>query len=229
MVATRLVRVQRLSPVRVPPHVRNSLVIACMAPLLAAALIPHTVIAQQGHGEEIFQRLCVACHTVGGGDLIGPDLRGVEGRRTEEWIIRFVQHSQQMVTEGDSTAVALFERYQRIPMPDQPLTDDEIRAVVEFAASGQSEGPAALAAATPEQVQLGQDLFQGTVRFANSGPTCNSCHDVANDAVIGGGVLAAELTTVFTRLGGPGVRAIIGSPPFPVMQRAYLDRPLTEE
>jgi hypothetical protein len=83
--------------------------------------------------------------------------------------------------------------------------------------------------ATEEQVVLGQNLFQGTTRFANSGPTCNSCHDVTHDAVIGGGLLAAELTTVFSRLGGPGVRAILGSPPFPVMQRAYADKPLTED
>ena len=47
--------------------------------------------------------------------------------------------------------------------------------------------------------------------------------------MIGGGILAAELTTVFSRLGGPGVRAILGSPPFPVMQRAYRDKPLTDD
>jgi hypothetical protein len=64
--------------------------------------------------------------------------------------------------------------------------------------------------------------------LSNGGPACNSCHDVTNDAVIGGGILAKELTTVFSRLGGPGVRAILGSPPFPVMQRAYEDDPLTE-
>jgi hypothetical protein len=52
---------------------------------------------------------------------------------------------------------------------------------------------------------------------------------VTNDAVIGGGVLAAELTSVFSRLGGATVRAILGSPPFPVMQRAYRDKALTDD
>jgi hypothetical protein len=78
-------------------------------------------------------------------------------------------------------------------------------------------------------VLLGQALFQGDRRLSNAGPTCNSCHEVTNDAVIGGGILAVELTTVFSRLGGPGVRAIIGSPPFPVMERAYRDKALTDE
>ena len=73
------------------------------------------------------------------------------------------------------------------------------------------------------------DLFQGKIPLANGGPTCNSCHEVTNDAVIGGGVLARDLTTVFSRLGGPGVRAIVGNSPFPLMQRAYEDKALTDE
>jgi hypothetical protein len=71
-------------------------------------------------------------------------------------------------------------------------------------------------------------LFQGKIRFSNGGPTCNACHDVKNDAVIGGGILASELTTVFSKMGGPGVQAIVGSPPFPIMQAAYQDKVLTE-
>ena len=87
----------------------------------------------------------------------------------------------------------------------------------------------ALRAATPEDIRKGQGLFQGTIRFANVGPACNSCHHVRNDAVIGGGVLARELTTVFGRLGAPGVQAILGRAPFPVMEQAYMGRALTED
>lgn len=82
---------------------------------------------------------------------------------------------------------------------------------------------------TEEEVELGQGLFQGTTRFENGGPACNSCHDVVNDKIIGGGILAKELTTVFSRLGGSvAVRARIESSPFPVMQRAFKGRPLTD-
>ena len=41
-------------------------------------------------------------------------------------------------------------------------------------------------------------------------------------------MLAIELTEVFGRLGGAGVRAILGAPPFPVMQRAYKEQPLVD-
>jgi hypothetical protein len=39
-------------------------------------------------------------------------------------------------------------------------------------------------------------------------------------------MLARDLTTVISRLGGPAVQTILGSPPFPVMQRAYAGRRL---
>jgi hypothetical protein len=139
-----------------------------------------------------------------------------------------------MVRGGDSVAVARFEEFNRIPMPDQPLSDQEIRQIILYV---RGAATATVTAALPDsgqrateaQILLGQALFQGKIRFARGGPSCNSCHDVTNDAIIGGGVLARELTTVFSRLGGPGVRAILGSPPFPVMQRAYRGKPLADE
>ncbi len=187
---------------------------------------------QKNFHQKNFQTLCSGCHTIGGGRLVGPDLQGVGERRSEAWIIKFVQHSQQLVAAGDPDAVAIFEKFNRIPMPDWPLSDEEIRGIIGYIrgmGTAVPVQPALQEGATEAQVLLGQALFQGTTRLTNGGPTCNSCHEVRNDAVIGGGVLARELTTAFSRLGGPGVRAILGSPPFPVMQRAYAGKPLTDE
>ena len=154
-----------------------------------------------------------------------------------------------MKHSGDADAVALFEAVNGIVMPDAYITDAQITEVLAYIkiASTATEAPAAggetladepaapavaedVPAASPEEIEIGQNMFQGTIRFANGGPACNACHDVRNDAVIGGGVLAAELTTAFTRMGGSaGVRAILGSAPFPVMQSAYKGKDLTED
>jgi cytochrome c2 len=193
-------------------------------------------------GSTTFGGLCVACHTIGGGRLVGPDLAGVTDRRSEQWLIDFITSSQTMIQAGDPDAVALFEEYNSMVMPDALVPAPEVLAVIEYmsaqsAATDQPEAtpeiapeqPAEIIAVSPDVIVLGQDLFQGKVRFSNGGPTCNACHDVTHDAVIGGGNLAAELTSVFSRMSSAGVEAILGRPPFPVMQAAYQDQPLTED
>lgn len=203
--------------------------------ILSLSAGPSSLMAQQS-GEEIFQQKCVACHSAGSDRLIGPGLAGVLTQRDRAWVKRFIMRPDLVLGSEDSIAAALLQEYL-IPMPNLGVTDAEAEALIAFlggggrgAATGETGAPPdVVEPATEEQILLGQDLFQGKIRFTNGGPTCNACHDVIHDAVIGGGVLAAELTTVFSRLGGPGVRAIIGSPPFPVMQRAYLNKALTDE
>lgn len=187
-------------------------------------------------GQKIFQTNCSVCHSIGGGRLLGPDLADVHDRRTQEWLEKFVKSSQTMVKSGDADAIAIFEKFNKIVMPDIAISEEQIKAALEHIknTSGSTENqPAAktvpvVQAASKEDILLGSKLFQGKIRFENEGPTCISCHDVKNDAVIGGGVLAKELTTVFSKMGGTGVRAILGSAPFPVMEAAYKNKALTE-
>jgi cytochrome c2 len=203
----------------------------CLAALGVSAA-PASLLAQAS-GQAIFEEKCVVCHSAGSDRIVGPGLAGVLDRRERAWVKRFIMQPDQMLT-SDSIAIALMEEYL-VMMPNFGITDTEAEQLMTFLATGGAPAgtpaapPVAVQPATEEQIVLGQNLFQGTTRFTNSGPTCNSCHDVTHDAVIGGGLLAAELTTVFSRLGGPAVRAILGSPPFPVMQRAYADKPLTED
>jgi len=198
----------------------------------------------QDPGEQVFNTTCFACHTIGGGRLIGPDLAGVHEKRSQEWLENFVKSSQSVIKAGDPEAVAIFEEYSGMMMPDAAASDEQIRQVLSYIsaqsllAQGSVDVPSADIAATDlatpvepaleEDILAGQDLFQGSLRLVNGGPACNSCHEVRHDAVIGGGILAAELTTVFSRMGGAGVTAILGRAPFPVMQTAYVEHPLTE-
>jgi len=197
----------------------------------------------QEPGEQVFNTTCFACHTIGGGRLVGPDLLGVHERRSRAWLEGFVKSSQSMIDNGDAEAVALFAEFNQLPMPDSINSDEQIRQVLDYieaqssAAVAETSAEALVAVDQPEvqqqpaseeDIQTGQALFQGILRFENGGPACNACHEVRNDAVIGGGILATELTSVFSRMGGAGVKAILGHAPFPVMQAAYQDRLLTE-
>lgn len=83
-------------------------------------------------GKSIFISRCAACHNINK-VMTGPALAGVYDRRTEEWIIKFVKSSQTLVKGGDKDATALFEKFNRIPMPDHPdLTEENIKNIIEY-------------------------------------------------------------------------------------------------
>ncbi|MDF1550645.1 MAG: c-type cytochrome, partial [Bacteroidales bacterium] len=88
------------------------------------------MMAQKGPVENF--KVCAACHTIGGGKMIGPDLKGVNDRHDEAWLIKFIRSSQTMIKSGDKVAIQLFEENNKIPMPDNNLTDDEIRELLAY-------------------------------------------------------------------------------------------------
>jgi nitrite reductase (NO-forming) len=79
-----------------------------------------------------FESKCVACHAIAGceGKKIGPDLLGVTQRRDEQWITRFLKSPEQMFAT-DPAAKALLGKY-KVPMPNQNLSDAEIRGYLKY-------------------------------------------------------------------------------------------------
>jgi cytochrome c551/c552 len=83
-------------------------------------------------GKTIFSTRCAGCHNVNK-VVTGPALAGVDQRRSIDWIVKFVHSSQTLVKSGDKDAVALFEKFNKIPMPDHSdLTPDNIKSIVEY-------------------------------------------------------------------------------------------------
>ena len=213
---------------------KNCVWLLASALFLAGVLSTPEARAAQQEGKALFQQKCTACHTIGKGNLVGPDLKGVTAKRKRSWLIRWISEPDRMMAEGDSIATGLLKEFNNVPMPNMELSSAEAESVVSYL-EGPLQKPAApkksdsLPAPSQDEIALGRNLFQGKIRFVNDGPSCTSCHHVKNDAVIGGGILAKELTTVFSRMGGEGVRAILGGPPFPVMQIAYKGMPFTDD
>ena len=76
-------------------------------------------------GKLNFESKCLACHSIGRGDKLGPDLLGVTKRRTEVWLTKWLKSPEKML-ESDPDAKAMLQKYKGIPMPNQNLSDPEV-------------------------------------------------------------------------------------------------------
>lgn len=97
-------------------------------------------------GKVAFEQKCAACHTIGGGDRVGPDLHGVTARRSQDWLRKFVIAPEKMIAGGDPVAVRLYERYNRIVMPNLGLAEDETRGLLGYIASASAAAGPVVAA-----------------------------------------------------------------------------------
>jgi protein SCO1 len=92
-------------------------------------------IALRGPGEYLFATRCAACHSLGRGDRVGPDLRGVTARRERAWLTRYLAQPDRVLAEGDPIARRLHEAYGEVPMPNLRLGDEDVAALVEYLAA----------------------------------------------------------------------------------------------
>jgi len=83
-------------------------------------------------GKMLFTSKCASCHNVNK-IVVGPALAGVTERRTEDWIVHFVHSSQTVIKGGDQTAIALYEKFNKVPMPDHlDLSAESIKGILAY-------------------------------------------------------------------------------------------------
>ena len=204
--------------------------------LLIIGIFAFTILSA-GEGEDLFKKTCAACHTIGQGRLVGPDLKNVTEKRSQDWLLSFIKSSTKMINSGDTDAKAMFEEYNKLLMPDNNYTDAQVVAVLSYidqggsgdAAQGAAPAVDILSGITSENINIGASLFSGTQRLTNGGAACSSCHKVRDERIFSSGTLAKDLSESYDVMGSAGVAAIIKSSPFPVMNTAYKNHALTEE
>jgi cytochrome c len=88
-------------------------------------------------GKAIYQSKCFACHKLTSEVLVGPGWEGVTRRRTPEWIMNWITNTKVML-EKDLAAQAEMALCL-IRMPNQDLTDEQARNVLEFMRQNDSQ------------------------------------------------------------------------------------------
>lgn len=108
--------------------------------------------AQTPEAEKNFQQ-CRACHNLEGPKLVGPSLAGITERREQDWLIRFIRNSQEVIQSGDPIAVKVYEENNKIPMPPHNLSDEQIIDILKYIKNGGKIDPqyAVAETANPEQ------------------------------------------------------------------------------
>jgi mono/diheme cytochrome c family protein len=82
-------------------------------------------------GNRIFGAQCAACHTIGGGKSVGPDLKGVVQIRDRSWLFRFISDPENAFRANDVTAHRLLREHQT-KMPNPGLSAKNVTAVIAF-------------------------------------------------------------------------------------------------
>ena len=75
-------------------------------------------------------RGCGGCHGVGR-KMAGPDLAGIEQRRSREWINKWLKETDSMIA-SDSVAMAMVAEWNGIRMPEQAITDQDIESLLSY-------------------------------------------------------------------------------------------------
>jgi protein SCO1/2 len=82
--------------------------------------------------EYLFSKRCAACHTIGGGDQLGPDLAGVTTLRDPSWLRRFITAPDRMNEAGDPIALALRSKFKGVRMPNLGLREADAAALIDY-------------------------------------------------------------------------------------------------
>ncbi len=181
---------------------------------------------------DYFRQNCAGCHTIGGGRIVGPDLKNVTERRDRAWLTRFVTDPKALIDAGDPIAVALRQESRGVMMPTlATMTPARVEEVLDFLAAESRVPPSVVVTIqrpfTPEDVAMGRALFAGSHRLRGGGPACLSCHTIGGLRPLGGGRLGPDLTLVWERLQGrAGLSAWLGAPATATMQSAFNTAPL---
>ena len=86
--------------------------------------------ADAAKGKSTFDSKCALCHSMGTGDKIGPDLKGVTQRHADQWLTGWLLETDRM-QKTDPDGKALLAKY-KTPMPNLGLKPAEVSDLLKF-------------------------------------------------------------------------------------------------
>lgn len=100
--------------------------------LLRRAAVADLQAIELAPGQAVFGKMCASCHTIGLGKRVGPDLKGVVGKRDKDWLARFIATPDKMFASRDPIALELADQYPDVEMPNLGLTAKDADDVISY-------------------------------------------------------------------------------------------------
>lgn len=127
-------------------HSKLSRILVSSLTFLFVFLISFSVNAQdvdverQKAGRKLFNANCASCHKLDKKST-GPALGGVEERRENEWLKKWIRNNVELRASGDADAIALYEEWGQSNMTAFPqLTDQNIDDILYYTTVGNIGG-----------------------------------------------------------------------------------------
>jgi len=239
----------------------------------------------QTNPAELFDDYCADCHSIGEGDMKGPDLLGVEGRHGEEWLVKFILSAKTMINSGDLNAVNIYEKYDKKNMPDTKLSETEIKSLIQYIGSlnkskveeivskpttDDTDNKSVVSTSTnqkdenkttkdkdydiklqnhekkidlileyhkksfsakitDEEINKGEELFEGRKSFTKNIPVCTTCHNTYVIDSLNWNPSALDIAKSLSERNNMDVSNIIINPISDKMKEVLKDHKLTDD
>jgi len=200
------------------------------------------------NGKAIFKLRCITCHAADGGGGIGPNLTDAYWLHGDSYhdILQVIANGvpekgmlpwKSVLSPAGIRDVAEFVTTLAGTSPAHPTGPEGVFS---------EQGPINIAKTNSmidiqpkpnlktgnvnltDSVQIGRALFSGSLGLLKGGPPCITCHHVKEGKVANGGIIAPDLTNVYTRLGSAYIRSFMFTPKYPAMQEVYNRHPIAE-
>jgi protein SCO1 len=83
-------------------------------------------------GQAMFKKTCAPCHTIGVGDRVGPDLRGVTERRDPAWLASYIRNPVAARANHDPIAMELMAKFEGVRMPNLGVSDRDAADLIGY-------------------------------------------------------------------------------------------------